>query len=75
MNMEVKIKNSKERVRIILKIKKIIELAGYKATVFASDKDNCDMGLSSEPVDKKTLAKVISQIERKGYTINADGPA
>ena len=58
-----------------LKIRKILENAGYKSRIFVPKKQNCDIGLESEPIDKETLAKVISQIERKGYTINTDGPA
>jgi hypothetical protein len=73
--MKVFIKNSEERIRMALKIKKILELAGYSSSIFSSDRKHCDIGLKSDPVDQDTLAKVISQIERKGYTIDKKGPA
>ena len=73
--MEVKIKSSKERMRMALKIRKTLEHAGYHSRIVVSDKKHCDIGLESDPVDRKTLTKVISQIERNGYTINTDGPA
>jgi|TARA_R100001463_G_scaffold48759_4_gene98132 predicted RNase H-related nuclease YkuK (DUF458 family) len=75
MNIEVRIKSSKERMRLILKVKKILENAGYKTQIVVPDKEHCDIGLNSDPVSKEILARVISQIERNGYTINTDGPA
>jgi len=75
MNYEVKIKTSKERMRMALKIRKILDNAGYNSWIVVPDKKHCDIGLVSDPVDKKTLTKVISQIERQGYAINTKGPA
>ena len=51
-----------------LKIRKTLENAGYHSRIVVPDKKHCDIGLESDPVDIKTLTKVISQIERNGYT-------
>lgn len=72
--MKVLIKNSEERIRMALKIKKILELAGYNSSIFSSDRKNCDIGLKSDPVDQNTMTKIISLIERKGYMFDKKGP-
>lgn len=57
-----------------IKIRKILELAGYSSSIFSSDSKHCDIGLKSDPVDQSTMTKIISLIERKGYTIDKKGP-
>lgn len=74
----IHIKDKKERIEFASDIKKLLQNANVKAEEYIPSKNthiyNSDIGIKSNNVNKKVLAQVLSQIERRGYTvINAKG--
>jgi|TARA_R110002020_G_scaffold460992_1_gene679760 hypothetical protein len=74
----IRIKDKDERIRFAADIKKILHTANIKTQDYIpSSQDSivkCDIGIKATGLKKKTLAQVLSQVERRGYIIlNAKG--
>ncbi len=80
MHYIIHIPNQEERIRFAADIKKILHTANIKAKEYIPGNHNriikADIGIKADGLDKKILAQVLSQIERRGYSmINAKDPA
>ena len=69
----VHIKDKHERIQFAAHIKKLLRTANIEAKDYIPGKNNqiirSDIGIKADGLDKKILAQVLSQIERRGYTI------
>ena len=75
----VHIKDKQERLQLAADIKKILQTAKIKTLEYIPGGNKqiikTDIGLKADGLKKKTLAQVLSQIERRGYSvINAPDP-
>ena len=80
MHYIIHIPNKEERIRFAATIKKILHTAKIKTEEYIPGKYNrilkADIGIKADGLDQKILAQVLSQIERRGYSIiNAKDPA
>ena len=80
MHYIIHIPNQEERIRFAADIKKILHTANIQAKEYIPGNHNrimkADIGIKADGLDQKILAQVLSQIERRGYTvINAKDPA
>ncbi len=73
MHYIVRIPDKEERIRFAADIKKILHTANIKTQDFIpSPQKNiikCDIGIKADGLSHKILAQVLSQIERRGYTL------
>ncbi len=73
MQYIVHIPDQNERYAFAAKIKKILKSANIKAVEYIPGNKNkilkSDIGIKANGIDKKILAQVLSQVERRGYTL------
>ena len=73
MQYIIHIPDQNERYAFAAKIKKILKGANVKAVEYIPGNKNkifkSDIGIKANGIDKKILAQVLSQIERRGYTL------
>tara|TARA_R100000234_G_scaffold38340_1_gene22696 strand:+ start:15799 stop:16122 length:324 start_codon:yes stop_codon:yes gene_type:complete len=75
----IHIKNKEERIRLAADIKNILHTAGNEVTEYIPSQNKklikSDIGIKANNIEKKTLAQILSQIERRGYSVfKAKGP-
>ena len=78
MLLTIHIPDQTERVAFAADIKHILKVAKLKTEDYIPSRHNgckSDIGIKAENVSIKTLAQIVSQIERRGYNVdNAKGP-
>ena len=78
MLLTIHIPDQTERVAFAADIKHILKVAKLKTEDYIPSRLNgckADIGIKAEQVSIKTLAQIVSQIERRGYDVdNAKGP-
>ena len=76
--LTVHIPDQTERVAFAADIKHILKVAKLQTEDYIPSRHNgckSDIGIKAENVSIKTLAQIVSQIERRGYDVdNAKGP-
>jgi len=74
----IRIPDKEERIRFAADVKKILHTANIKTQDYIPNSQKnivkCDIGVKAKGLNKKILAQVLSQIERRGYLVlNAKG--
>ena len=72
MLLTIDIPNELERVAIAADIKHILRVANIKTQTYIPgirDGSKADIGIKAKNISLKTLAQIVSRIERSGYSI------
>lgn len=73
MQYIIHIPNKEERIRFAADIKKILHTAKIQTLDYIPSAQKhfirCDIGIKADGLSNKILAQVLSQIERRGYTL------